>query len=455
MSSCRWLGCPLRDGALTSARPIPRRSWGVVSSTTLKTPASRTAIVVGCAALVASLAGPAFHQPRRREQRPIRAHAAKDRCPSPPEPRATTRSGIPAIVATRSGTLLAFAEGRLASLSDAGNIDLVLKRSTDGGCTWGPLQVVHDSGPNTAGNPAPVVTATGQVVLLSTYNGGTASEAAIMRGEVPAEQSRRVFVQHSDDDGASWSAPREITAQAEAENWRWYATGPGHAIRLTVGTHRDRLVVPANHSIAPPAGSADLGTEAKYYGGHLLYSDDAGETWRIGSVDDNPNGYINVNESTVAELPDGRLYVNAREHNGSAPGNRADAYSRDGGESLELPHRPQATLVAPVVQGSVLQLTGASNQLLFSGPADPNSRAALTLRIKYRPRRDLAAGPGAVRSPRRLLRPGPVRPRHGWRALRDGQLRGERDDHLPAGPDRSASTVTAGREPPSLGRGSR
>ncbi|MFE9654934.1 exo-alpha-sialidase [Micromonospora sp. NPDC006431] len=352
-----------------------------MSSTTLKTPASRTAIVVGCAALVASLAGASVPSA-------LAARAATDqgsRCEASVPFTAGTEGynafRIPAIVATRSGTLLAFAEGRLASLSDAGNIDLVLKRSTDGGCTWGPLQVVHDSGPNTAGNPAPVVTATGRVVLLSTYNGGTASEAAIMRGEVPAEQSRRLFVQHSDDDGASWSAPREITAQAKAENWRWYATGPGHAIRLTGGTHRNRLVVPANHSIAPPAGSADLGTEAKYYGGHLLYSDDAGESWRIGSVDDNPNGYINVNESTVAELPDGRLYVNTREHNGSAPGNRADAYSRDGGESLELPHRPQATLVAPVVQGSVLQLTGASNQLLFSGPADPNSRAALTLRM--------------------------------------------------------------------------
>ncbi|GAB3328668.1 sialidase family protein [Micromonospora halotolerans] len=352
-----------------------------MSSTTLKTPASRTAIVVGCAALVASLAGASVPSAPAARAATDQGSRCEGSVPFTAETEGYNAFRIPAIVATRSGTLLAFAEGRLASLSDAGNIDLVLKRSTDGGCTWGPLQVVHDSGPNTAGNPAPVVTATGRVVLLSTYNGGTASEAAIMRGEVPAEQSRRVFVQHSDDDGASWSAPREITAQAKAENWRWYATGPGHAIRLTGGTHRNRLVVPANHSIAPPAGSADLGTEAKYYGGHLLYSDDAGESWRIGSVDDNPNGYINVNESTVAELPDGRLYVNTREHNGSAPGNRADAYSRDGGESLELPHRPQATLVAPVVQGSVLQLTGASNQLLFSGPADPNSRAALTLRM--------------------------------------------------------------------------
>jgi len=284
---------------------------------------------------------------------------------------------IPAVVATRSGALLAFAEGRVGGLGDAGNIDLVLRRSTDGGCTWGPLQVVADSGPDTSGNPAPVVTASGRVVLLSTYNGGTATEAAIMRGEVPADQSRRVFAQTSDDEGATWTAPREITAQAKAAGWRWYATGPVHGVRLAGG----RLVIPANHSIAPPAGSPDNGTEAKYYGGHLLYSDDGGQSWAIGAVDDNPNGYVNVNETTVAELPGGRLYLNTREHNGTGPGNRADAYSADGGKTLEKPYRPQATLAGPVVQGSVLQLSGPGAPLVFAGPADPAARAAMTLRV--------------------------------------------------------------------------
>src|SRR5258705_4172629 len=127
---------------------------------------------------------------------------------------------IPAVIATRSGALLAFAEGRLAGLSDAGNIDTVVKRSTDGGCSWGPLQVVQDSGANTSGNPAPVVTATGRIVLLTTYNAGTATEAAILRGEVGAEQSRRVFTQYSGDDGAAWSAPRGITAAAKPAHWR-------------------------------------------------------------------------------------------------------------------------------------------------------------------------------------------------------------------------------------------
>jgi sialidase-1 len=255
---------------------------------------------------------------------------------------------IPAVVKTAGGAVLAFAEGRRGGSSDTGDIDIVLRRSSDGGCSWGPQQVVADQGPNTIGNPAPVITKTGEVVLLSVRN-GPVTEAQILRGEVSAEDSRRVFVQRSTDDGRTFDAPREITADTKLPNWRWYATTPGHGMTLRSG----RLVVPANHSIAPT--SPDTGAEAKYYGGHSLYSDDGGRTWRIGYVDDKPDGYVNVNETTGAELPDGRIYFNTREHNGTAPGNRADAYSSDGGQTLEKPFRPQATLVGPVVQGACSQ----------------------------------------------------------------------------------------------------
>lgn len=308
---------------------------------------------------------------------------------SPPtaEPVSVFRSGtegyhtfrIPAVVRARSGVLLAFAEGRRGAAGDAGDIDLVLRRSTDGGRTWGPLQMVGDNGPHTFGNPAPVVDPrTGRVVLLSTHNAGTASEQEILRGEVPPEDSRRVFVQHSDDEGTSWSAPVEVTPTTKRADWRWYATGPGHAIALRRGPHPGRLVVPANHSAAPPAGSADTGAEAKYYGAHLLISDDGGTTWRIGAEDSSPDGWVNANESTVAQLPDGRLYVNTRDHNGAADGTRASTYSRDGGSTYEAPFAPRPDLVGPVVQGSTLQVTGGP--LLLSLPGDPGARRDMTMR---------------------------------------------------------------------------
>ncbi|MGW1122840.1 sialidase family protein [Streptomyces tanashiensis] len=284
---------------------------------------------------------------------------------------------IPAVVRTPAGTVLAFAEGRTGGAGDSGDIDIVVRRSDDGGCAWGPLLVVADGHGDTRGNPAPVVDPrSGDVVLLSSYNGAEATEGRILRGEVPEARGRRVFVQRSADDGRTFSAPREITARVKKPGWRWYATGPGHALALTRGPHAGRLVVPANHSAAPPPGSTDTGEEPRYYGAHALTSDDGGRTWSLGYVDDTYDGFVNANESTAAELPDGSLYLNSRDQLGTSPGNRADASSDDGGASLDRPFAPQRALDrVPVVQGSLLYVGGRDGVLLFSAPSVPDARA--------------------------------------------------------------------------------
>ncbi|WP_030601903.1 sialidase family protein [Streptomyces fulvoviolaceus] len=279
---------------------------------------------------------------------------------------------IPAVVVTRAGTLLAFCEGRVGSGRDWGHIDIVVKRSVDGGRTWGPLKVAASNGVHLAGNPAPVVLDTGRILLVHIRSAATASEDAILRGEVADADGRRVWVQHSDDDGVTWSSPREITESVRKAGWRWYATTPGHAVQLSTG----RVVVPANHTL-PPTGT-DIGNEAKYNSGHCLISDDRGATWSIGYVDENTDGYVNVNETAAAELPDGRVYFNTRSSSPS-PGNRADAHSEDGGRTLHTRFRPQAGLDGPVCQGSLLQLRDP-DLLLFSGPAFPRGRALMTIR---------------------------------------------------------------------------
>ncbi|MGP4086105.1 sialidase family protein [Streptomyces sp. KR55] len=286
---------------------------------------------------------------------------------------------IPAAVRTPRGTVLAFAEGRRGGAGDSGDIDVVVRRSTDGGCTWGPLTVVAAGDGDTRGNPAPVVDpGTGAVVLLTSYNSGAVTEAQIMRGEVTPDQGRRVFVQRSVDDGRHFTRPQEITAAVKRPNWRWYATGPGHAIALTRGPHKGRLVVPANHSAAPPAGSPDTGEEPRYYGAHALYSDNGGRTWRLGFVDDSYDGHNNANESTATQLPDGRIYFSARDQHGTSAGNRLDSHSADGAASLERPYTVQSTLDdVPIVQGSVLHHPGAG--LLFSGPSVPTARQAMAV----------------------------------------------------------------------------
>lgn len=293
---------------------------------------------------------------------------------------------IPAIVRTNDNTLLAFAEGRVAGAGDSGNIDLVLKRSTDGGATWGMLQVIGDNGDNVFGNPAPVVDQrTGKIILLTTHNAGTVTEGQILRGQATPEQSRRVFVQESVDDGLTWSEARNITTSTKLPNWRWYATGPVHGIQLERGDAAGRLVIPANHSAAPPEGSSDSGAESKYYGAHVLFSDDGGLTWTIGGIDSQTDGVVNSNESTAVELTDGRLYFNARDQNGSSPENRAFTYSSDAGASFDAPYQAEPNLVTPVVQAALLRFTATdtgddTNRILFSGPSSPSARRGMSIR---------------------------------------------------------------------------
>jgi sialidase-1 len=283
---------------------------------------------------------------------------------------------IPATVVSTKATVLAFCEGRRNSAADTGDIEIVLRRSTDGGRTWDDLRVVADNKRNTAGNPVPIVTSTGRIVLVHVRNAAEATESLIIRGKMAAENGRRVWAQHSDDDGLTWSKPVEITYDTKKSGWRWYATGPGHGIQLQHGKHADRIVVAANHTAAPTG--KDTGAEGKYNAGHCIYSDDLGATWHLGYVDHTTDDYVNPNETTAAELPDGRIYFNTR-CKSAAPGNRAEAYSSDGGQTLDSPFHPQAGIVTPVVEGSLLHL-GTPDVLLYSGPADPDARAVMTVR---------------------------------------------------------------------------
>ncbi|SDU78077.1 sialidase family protein [Jiangella alkaliphila] len=290
---------------------------------------------------------------------------------------------IPAVVQAADGTLLAFAEGRINSPGDDGDIDLVLKRSADGGVTWGPLQVVVDGGGNKFGNPVPILDErTGRVVLNVTRTGGDVSGDDIRCGRADAEQTRRSFVLYSDDHGASWSAPVEITADVKPADWRHFVGGPGHGIQITQGEHAGRLVIPGNHSAAPPPGSGLSCTDDRLFGAHSLYSDDGGTTWHLGGVDTTPEGVVNPNENTVVELSDGSLYFNARDQNGTSVGARASTTSADGGASFDAPYQEIPDLVAPVVQGSILALSREADRrerLVFAAPGHPTSRENLTL----------------------------------------------------------------------------
>lgn len=272
---------------------------------------------------------------------------------------------IPAMITTKNGTLLAFAEGRKFNCGDSGDIDLVLRRSFDGGKTWRPMQVVWSDSTNTCGNPVPVQdVSTGKIWLISTWNNGQDHEKQIRTQT--GKDGRRVFVLSSDDDGKSWSAPKEITRDVKRPDWTWYATGPCHGLQIANGKFKGRLVVPVNH--------VQLSTNKNLV--HIIYSDDHGSTWKIG----NNTPQDKANEVTVAELSGGNLMLNIRNADRKKH-TRLYTTSTDGGQTWAHLQTDTA-LIEPVCQGSLLNFSLSKNKtiLLFSNPADMKKRVNLTLR---------------------------------------------------------------------------
>jgi sialidase-1 len=269
---------------------------------------------------------------------------------------------IPAVVAAKDGTLLAFAEGRRGSRSDSGDIDLVMRRSTDGGETWGPLSVVWDDQANTCGNPCPLLDrSTGTIHLLMTHNLGTDHERAII--DQTSTSTRTVWTTTSNDNGTTWSPPREITATTKEPTWTWYATGPGNGIQLRGGEHAGRLVIPCDH--------IEAGTK-KYYS-HVIVSDDHGKTWT--SAGSTPKDQ--VNECAVAELADGSLLLNMRNYDRSKR-TRVLSRSSDGGATWSALNHHQS-LPEPICQASMIALNDGE-VLVFSNPASPDARVAMRVR---------------------------------------------------------------------------
>lgn len=274
---------------------------------------------------------------------------------------------IPAIVKTTKGTLLAFAEGRKKGCSDTGDIDLLLKRSFDGGASWSEIIMVWDDKGNTCGNPAPVVDeTTGHIVLLSTWNLGEDQEKQIINGT--SKDTRRVFVLKSVDEGQSWSDPKEITSDVKKDNWTWYATGPCNGIQLKSKKYKNRLVIPCDF--------IEAGTKKHF--SHSIYSDDRGETWKLGGVTESDQ----VNECTVAELSNGDLMLNMRNY--SPLRVRQVAISKDGGQSWEK-QKEELALEEPICQGSLIAFKSKKGKyiLAFSNPANPKGRTNMTVKLSY------------------------------------------------------------------------
>ena len=292
---------------------------------------------------------------------------------------------IPALLTTSRGTLLAVADGRISRCSDIPNpLDLVLKRTTDQGRTWGPIQVIADYGKNTNDtdiypaygitNPVARVAAGDAALLLDRANGRVwvfYDNGASVKGK-PRNRALKLELRYSDDDGMTWS--RGIDIEAENPGLRPegidFMASPGNGIQISGGPHAGRLIFAAYVHGEPWYST-------------LIYSDDHGKSWHRGG-----NAGTGGGEIQIAETEPGHLLATLRNNAFSETGVRFFNTSPDAGKTWGQPWStfPDGTSIPdPKCQGSLLRGEKAggnqANQLFLSNAGHPTSRTNATLRI--------------------------------------------------------------------------
>ena len=290
---------------------------------------------------------------------------------------------IPAIETAPDGSLLAFAEARKYNAGDPGmennEIDLVCKRSTDGGRTWSAMKVIEAPGQRwSAANPATVVDRqTGRVWLLYLRcKPGRNTDTSR-----PGTDDNQILARTSDDSGLTWSSPIDLTAVSrdmEDPRWRVSVVGPGGMIQDRKG----RLMAPVWR--AAPGGVL------------AIFSEDHGRTWHRGQAVPGGQG---GDEDQLVELSDGRILIDYRQSGGPQ---RWMAESPDGGRTWSEP-RPGLP-VSPVccaIERFTLKSAGDDrDRILWTGPKGPG-RNNLVVRVSYDECRTfpnerlIAAGPAA------------------------------------------------------------
>jgi sialidase-1 len=296
---------------------------------------------------------------------------------------------IPGMVVAQDGAVLVFAEGRRGTGRDPRTdknapIDLVMRRSTDHGRTWGPL-VVIDSGFRPNGDkmdfadPTPVLDQRTGTIFLVYGQWPDSGKETVAVGQ------HKVWVRSSRDHGQTWSDPSQVkyaTAPTETSDktyWRQAEPGPGNGIQLrwqdADPARNGRLVIPAKRSgSTTPTGAVTVRP-------FVYYSDDHGVTWRVGGVTSGPD----ANEDEVVELVNGRLLLDARQEEGPF---RRRHLSSDGGEGwgANVPDDLAITTVdASMNRYSSVRDGHDRDRILFSAPRGKGNvaRANLTIWTSY------------------------------------------------------------------------
>jgi Neuraminidase (sialidase) len=285
---------------------------------------------------------------------------------------------IPGIVATSNGTLLAYCEARKSLQGDWGTIDIMMRRSTNGGRTWDKQRKIVNIEGNVTQNAVALKQNLAKEGEITINN-----PVAITDRQTDAVhflycvEYARCYYMRSDDDGRAFPEPVDITETFEKfrdqYDWKVLATGPGHGIQLKNG----RLLVPVwlstgtgGHAHRPSCVS-------------VIYSDDSGRSWQRGQIVVAHPYPVNPSETVAVQLNDGRVMLNIRHE--SKPRLRGVCISPDGaaGWSKMIFHEQ---LPEPVCMGSIIRFTEQpahkKNRILFANPHDPDDRRRQNVTVK-------------------------------------------------------------------------
>ncbi|MFC4993390.1 sialidase family protein [Rubritalea tangerina] len=257
---------------------------------------------------------------------------------------------IPSLLTTKQGSILAFSERRLG-LHDHAQNDIVLKRSTDGGKTWGKEIVAVEDGMHSINDPLTVQLDDGRIMLMYARfpYGRHARASGWIKMADPGydnpETNILTFITYSSDDGLTWSKPQDITRSVKQAHWL-NANTPGAMIQLKKGPHKGRIITPLWGCVpVEKEGKIQRSWEIA-----VAYSDDLGKTWkRTNSLDDPEKGF--PNECQIAEASNGDLVIISRNQSGERM--RKKSISKDGGLTWSV-LKTDPTLPSVACMGSII-----------------------------------------------------------------------------------------------------
>ena len=337
-----------------------------------------TSLLVACAATPAGTTAPLFERVQLEQSGDAGVHTYR----------------IPAMAVASDGSVIVAFDARNDSSRDLpGDIDMMVRRSSDLGRSWSPARRVVDFDDGSGGgDPSLLVDRqTGRIFLFYGYAPpGVGLFQANDDRDADSLKTNHPHVTWSDDHGRTWQGPRNLIADIKPEGAHGMFATSGHGIQLSAHS-------PAPGRLLQPFAWRD-GDGAMHAGN--AWSDDHGATWRMGA-----SIGTGLDENKAVELADGRVMQNIRAH-AKGQDYRWVAVSEDGGIRFGAPV-PERRLVDPRNNADILRMypdappdSPEAQMLLFSNTANAGERVDLTVR--------LSCDSGQTWPVAKVLHPGPA-----------------------------------------------